>query len=198
MRMCPRHTHAVSLRRRSIRVRAEGPGGVSPWVTAAVNISGTGGLPLQNAVLYLDATTLTATTRLTRWDDQSGRGNHFTQASTTYQPSVTGPKAGEPFSSILFAGGQYLTSSSMDFDVDLNNAGRRDMTVFVIYKPSSSSSSSAITGKGATWSVGACSLVRDPTADIATLACCNVAGTTAAAAGPCTRRSRTRGMATCG
>jgi hypothetical protein len=138
---------------RSIRVRAEGPGGVSSYVTAAVNISGAGGLPMQGAVLYLDASTLAATTRLAEWTDQSGRSNHFTQSNSGYQPSVSGPKAGEPYSSVVFTGGQYLQSMSMDFDVDLNNAARRDMTVFVVYKPSSSTSSSAITGKGATWCV---------------------------------------------
>jgi hypothetical protein len=138
---------------RSIRIRAEGPGGVGPYVDAAGSVQATVGLPVAGAVMYLDSRGLSATSKLTQWTDLSGSGNHFAQSNTGYQPSVTAPKTGEPFPAVVFTGGQYLQSTVSAFDIDLNNAARRAMTVFTIYKPSSATANSAITGKGAAWCV---------------------------------------------
>jgi hypothetical protein len=141
----------VMSQRYKVSVRAESASGAGPWIVAAAAY-----LPItmplaSTATLYLDASGLAAG-RLQQWSDLSSAANHFRQTTTAKQPTVTIDPATQS-TAVVFTGSQHLQSMSMDFDVDLNNAARRAMTVFVVYKPSSSTSPSAIVGKGAAWCV---------------------------------------------
>jgi hypothetical protein len=145
--------------RYKVSVRAESALGAGPWfVAAAAYLPIT--MPFANtSTLHLDARSLPIGP-VTAWNDLTLNSNHFVQPIAANQPTVSiDPATQSP--AVVFTGGQYLQSMSMDFDVDLNNAARRAMTVFVVYKPSSSTSSSAIVGKGAAWCV--CELVAGAT-----------------------------------
>jgi hypothetical protein len=136
---------------RSIRVRAEGPGGVGPFTEATGVISNQLNLPVSGAVLYMDTRSMQPTTRLARWEDQSGRANHFTQNVTASQPSVS-RATNEPYCGVVFTGSQHLQlpgAASNDFNIDINTPAFRSMSLFALYKPNTATSSGAVVGRAA-------------------------------------------------
>lgn len=97
----------------TVKIRSEGPSGVSSWVDIGWTPTATTSQPSIAPVpaLFLDAATLRPQARLATWADQSPNNRDFKANSLTTAPSVT--KAAGETASVTFSGtSQFLWNPS--------------------------------------------------------------------------------------
>jgi hypothetical protein len=141
----------------TVNIRSEGPSGVSAYVTVPWNPVPYLGPPgVSGGVvpdLFLDSATLSTTSGLTRWPDSSPKKRDFIAPATAQRPQVT-KATGELTAGVVFDGASNymwlpdVNDRGMDIDSD-SSGNRAQTTLFILYKPGSTTSNMGLFGKGA-------------------------------------------------